>query len=94
MSNLFPPRREYILEIAIVVGLILIVGLFFASHPITQYYSDNNVPIPDEPVITFIFALVAGLVFYSWWCGGRDHKENCDINHSAPTISVIRAVVK
>ena len=49
----------------------MLFGLAFLgmSWPTEEYYIENNLPIPDSPVITLIFAVVAILVLYSWWQG-------------------------
>lgn len=80
MSNLFPPRREYIIELALVVSLIFLIFLIgITFHPTKKYYLDT--PVPKEPIITFMMVIVAVLVIYSWWCGGSNHEENVDTNH-------------
>jgi len=45
------------------MGLVLLAS----SSASTEYYLDN--PIPESPIITLIFAVVAIMVLYSWWHG-------------------------
>lgn len=72
--DIFPEHKEHWLELFIIC--LTLMGLAFLAHssPSTEYYLDT--PIPENPIITLIFAVVAIMVLYSWWCRGDDHKDD------------------
>ena len=78
VNDLFPKRKEHYLEL-IAVCLILLALAFVTSSPNREYYLDN--PVPEDPVIVFIFGVVALMCIYSWFCCGSDHEENVSLEH-------------
>ena len=63
MTGIIADHKDTFMFLIVITCLLVLAS----SSASTEYYLDS--PIPESPIMTLIFAVVAIMVLYSWWQG-------------------------